>query len=395
MDLGFPYQRVDRRLLVGTYFLSMLPFLAICCVWLFGMHQRHISNFWDARTYQIALERVHAGLDPYDPTHKVPPFVYPPIFLKCAIPLSRMFPGNLGFYFYLLFPSLGVLAIPWMLATTYIRSSWLTPAVAMILFTFQPRFIGEIALLTGNFGVLLHFLVLAAGIRGIRQNRWALFYLIVVLAGLVKPPFLAFLLLPVLTASGQIAPSLISIGTVIAGYGAQRLFLPELYHGFQNAVANQVIVREDAGLGIYSYLQKLGHVVTLLHGTVAAALHVLIICAFIAAFFLLRRVKSHPDVANLWIPAILVLAILANPRLEAYEATMAVVPAIYICVDSILAYRQRRSRTVVIAASIAVFAALLSRNGFAAICVLLLAAMLISLFRFRTALHSGQQSVTV
>lgn len=394
MVSGRPNQRADRRLLVGTYFLSMLPFLAICCIWLFTMHQRHISDFWDARTYQIALERVHSGMDPYDPTHRIPPFVYPPIFLKCAILLSHIFRGNLGWYFYLLCTSFGVLAIPWMLATTYIRSSWLTPSVAMILFTFQPRFIGEIAQLTGNFGVLLHFLVLAAGVPGIRRNRWTLFYPVVVLAALVKPPFLAFLLLPVMTASGQIGPALISSGAVIAGYGVQRVFLPEMYRGFQNAVANQVIVREDAGLGIYSYLQKLSHAVTPLHGPVAAALHVLIICTFIAAFFALRGVTYRPAVASLWVPTVLVLAILANPRLEAYEATMAVIPAIYICVESIRAYPERRSRTVVIAASLAAFAALLSRNGFAATLVLLLAAILISLFRFRAAMYSDLESAT-
>lgn len=83
-----------------------IPVSAICCIWLFAMRRRHIIDLWDPRTYRIALEREHAGRNPYDPIHKkVPPFVYPPIFLKCAIPLSHIFPGSVEWYFYLLLSS--------------------------------------------------------------------------------------------------------------------------------------------------------------------------------------------------------------------------------------------------------------------------------------------------
>jgi hypothetical protein len=364
----------------------MLPFLAICGAWFHGLY-RGQHDFWDARTYDIALARVHAGQNPYDLT--TPTFVYPPIFLKCAVPLSYVFPGRLGWYLYVLLVCAAVCALPWVLATTYIRSTWLTPAVAMLLFTFQPRLFGEIALLTGNFGVLLHVLILACGIPGIRRNEWLPFYVTVILAGLVKPPFLGLLLLPLLVGRKQVWQSAFSLAVVFVGYGLQKLLLPASYRDFEASVRTKIVMQQDAGLGIYGYLMKLGNRISLLRGSGSALAHACIIGAMIVALFLQRRVTRLPGLAHLWVPVVLILAVLANPRLEAYEITIGVVPAIYVCADSILAYPPHRFRTAVIAGSLAAFAALLSEDGKAAPCLLLLSAVLICLYRFGAALRQN------
>jgi hypothetical protein len=367
----------------------MLPFLAICGTWFHGLY-RGQHDFWDARTYDVALARVHAGENPYDLT--APTFVYPPIFLKCATPLSHVFPGRPGWYLYVLLACAAVCALPWILATTYIRSRWLTPAVAMLLFTFQPRLFGEIALLTGNFGVLLHVLVLASGIPGIRRNEWLPFYVTVILAGLIKPPFLGLLLLPLLAGRRQAWQSALSAVVVFVGYALQKLLLPASYRDFEASVRTKIVTQQDAGLGIYGYLMKLGHRISFLSGSGSVIAHTCIIGAMVVVLFLQRRVTRLPGVANLWVPVVLVLAVLANPRLEAYEITIGVVPAIYICTDSILAYPPHRSRAAVIAASLSAFAALLSEDGTAAPCLLLLSAVLICLYRFGAALRQNQPS---
>jgi hypothetical protein len=155
--------------------------------------------------------------------------------------------------------------LPFILTTFYIRSRWLSPFLAMVLFTFQPMFTEEHVFLTGNITNLFYPLALAAGIPGIRRNKWLWFYLVVAIASLAKPTFLDLLVLPLLAGERQLGRIAVCVGTVLSA----------------------------------------------------------------------RKRKDGPAVVGLWVPALLVVAILANPRMQPIDAAIAILPALYLCIECV------------------------------------------------------------
>jgi hypothetical protein len=176
------------------------------------------KDLWDARVYARALATWKAGGDPYTFKGVGLPFVYPPAFLYGERGLGVLLHGHAAWLVYLALLVAATLAIPWLLARVYLRSAWLTPIVALIVFIFQPRLIGEIVLLSGNLGTLLYALALAAGAVGLRRDRWLPFYVAVVLAGMIKPPFLTLMFLPLLAARRQYWQSAVAAAVAGASY---------------------------------------------------------------------------------------------------------------------------------------------------------------------------------
>ena len=354
-------------------------FLLFCVAW-----DRFLlpgtRDLWDARVYARAFASWQAGGDPYSLSFGLP-FVYPPVFLYAQRALAYLAHGNFAWFLYLALLVVATLSIPWLLAKAYLRSAWFTPLIAFVLFVFQPKLIGEIVLLSGNIGTLLYSAALAAGALGLRRQRWLPFYAVVVIASWIKPPFLDLLLIPLLCARRQYLRSLCAILVSAAGYLLQVRLAASLFARFRAAVVNQVVVREDAGFGIYAWLLKLSHRLPMLRGAGASLGYVVILAIPLVALFLLRRRRFEPQDAALWTPAVLVLAILTNPRLQDYDADVAILPAIFLCVECFRTSQPSAARNLVVALCASVFLVLLSREPYPAIYVFLLGSLAIAIFR--------------
>jgi hypothetical protein len=326
--------RTDIRSVL-LYLGGVLLFLLFVAQWRSSLKHQGGITFVDAKVYARAIATWEAGGDPYATPDSLP-FVYPPIFLKASALLGRMFPRHIGWNLYLALDGIGVVAIPWLLTMAYVRSRWMTSFLAMMLFTFQPGFIEEYVLLTGNIANVFYPLALAVGIFGIRRNKWLLFYLVVAAAAVLKPPFLALLILPLLAGERQLIRSVLCIGSVCLGFLLQRFFLPQSYAAFQQNVFSEIVVRGDAGFNIFNYLAKQGRTLLLLRNPfVLSTIHLAIIGTMVAGFFLMRRHRKRVAVADLWVPALLVLAILANPRMQHIDSEVAVIPALYLCIECV------------------------------------------------------------
>lgn len=380
-----------------SYFLVACIFGAICCVWvvLIKAHGEWGGQrlFWDARVYTTAIDTFRRGGDVYTESNALP-FIYAPVFLPGASLLRTVFPGAVGTLMYLVTLFAATLAIPWLLARNYIQSQWLTPAIALLLFTFEPKFFGETMMLSGNISHLLYAAILIAGIPGLRRNRWLPFYLVLGLAALVKPALLALLLLPFLAGEGQLFWSAICAGVVALGSELQRFLMPKQYLAFQEAIYRQLVVRHDVGLGIFSYLLKIGNRIRALHGAGGWAMHLLVMGTLIFALWMLRRRRYDPVVAHLWVPCLLVTAILANPRMLGYDADLAIIPAIFICAECIRSAPAGRYRTAAVAGPLAIFGVVLGNAAGAAICLLLLASIVLVILRLQQARTIGSTEYT-
>jgi hypothetical protein len=366
------------------YCAVALFFLFICFTW--GRYRLLGDGFfWDARVYARAIVDSRSGGDSYffDPAKL--PFANPPLFLRSAVWLSYLFSAHLGWYLYLALLVAATFTIPWVLSSCYIRSEWMTPVVALAIFAIQPRFFVERMMISGNVATLLYALVLLAGVPGIRRNRWTLFYLAVILAALVKPVFLALLILPILAGSRQFVRSALTAAAVFAAYAFERLSMSSLYLAFQNTLYLQLVVKHDAGTGLYSYFLNAGNRVALFRGSIRALIaHFSVVAILLAALFLLRKRKHLPNVERLWVPALVVMAVLANPRLQYYDLDIAILPAIYICVDCARNPSRSRRDIGALALSLTALMAVFASDASLGMCLLLLAAIVLPLVRMAT-----------
>ncbi len=353
---------------------------------LYFLHRFHadfggLQPFWDARVYARALQRWRVGLNPYASaalprSTAVLPFVSPPAFLYLMGLLRHVFPGRLGFGVYCAVASLCTLAVPTLLAMFYVRSRWMSPALAVFITWFQPGKHGSQALLTGNVSNVLYAALLAAGVPGLRRQRWLPFYVVMVVAGLLKPPFLAFLLLPLLAGERQWRGSAGAVLAVLAGDLAQKLTSPGLWSAFQHGVFLRVFVRGDAGFGLLGQLTAWGQHVHVPPGFSPSLMYLMVIAPLLLLMFLFRERRFGRAAERLWVPGLVLLAVLSNPRILDYDANVATVPAVFSAVEFLLSLPPGQFRGLGIGVSLLLWLGLEVSHAETALCVLFVAAVL-------------------
>lgn len=286
----------------------------------------------DAHVYSRALSRFNRGLDPYAKDKLY--FVYAPIFLKAQNMLSHLLSHRGAWGVYLLLLTVATLSVP-LLLSYWLKVEWLSPAVCLVLFALQPYLLAQEILLTGNLSPILYAAGFATGLLGLKRNRWLPFYAVVVVASLIKLPFLAMLLVPLFCSKRQLLAVCISVALTDAAYFAQQIWEPALYTGFRHALSAQIFERADVGFGVLRPLLYLGHHVPILTPTVATCIHLLLFVALFASLWSSRGLRHSPEFGKIWLATLIVLVIAANPRMKEYDACMAFLPELYLAIEAI------------------------------------------------------------
>jgi hypothetical protein len=367
-----PPQRPSTHRLLLTFVFGL--FVAIPTALIANMY-RGAAVFWDAHIYAGAIRTFLSGGDPYALTNYLN-FVYPPIFLRTAVLLSHLFPFHSGWYLYLALNCAAVLLLPIILSKFYLRSTWLTPPLAVGIFLFHPLLTAEIALLSGNISSLCYAIILAAGVPGLRRNRWFLFYVAVACASLIKLPFLALLLLPLFLGHRQNTFSLITAAAVLLEMFFEALLLPAQYKAFLQSVVSQVVIRHDAGFGLLPHLMHIAQHLPVPTAKFALLVHIALMLTLILFLWASKKKRGSTLPESVWVAAVLIVAVLANPRILTYDADIAILPATLIAVESIRALLHRKVSPLVIALPIMTFVVLLSRKPQAAVLFFILCAVL-------------------
>ena len=147
--------------------------------------------------------------------------------------------------------------------------------------------------LSGNLSTIAYASILGAAVPGLRRNRWTLFYATVLLAAILKPTFLALLLLPTLAGSHQWLKSLSVILATIAIYAAQWHWLPTMFRAFNQAILTQVIQRQDAGFGLFFDFLHFSRILPFFRHLTPVTSFTLVIGTLTGAIFLLRRTRPR------------------------------------------------------------------------------------------------------
>lgn len=188
---------------------------------------------------------------------------------------------------------------------------------------------GVTTLVSGNFGASLHFAIIAALAHGLRSGRWGWFHVVIAAACLVKPPYAIFWIVPVMyngwnwRAAGHAALAAVGVGLMFL---ISYLANPALFADWLASLDQQVAGTGDYGHSVYGLMAwrmffiDHGYSFTpvLAHATVMGAL---------LLFLLFDNTRGLRKVA-----ALVVLAVLANPRMKEYDAAFAAIPvaALYI-----------------------------------------------------------------
>ncbi len=362
---------------------------AVSLALLYSWHRAHVyvaglPPFWDARVYGRAFASWTNGFDPYKPNPSTSsvsplPFVSPPLFLYLMLALSHVLPVRAGVVCYLVLVSAASLISPALLARHYLRSRWMPAPLCLLISWFQPGHYGSQALLSGNLSNLLYALLLATGVAGLKRGQWLPFYAAVLFAASMKPPFLAFLLFPLCAGESQELASCATAMTVLAVALAQRLLVPRYWKEFQAGVVTRVVDQDDAGFGLLGQLRHYRGHLGVLGRCDPNVVVVLLLSGLVLPFLLLRKRPRTKAVDRLWVPGLLLLSILCNPRTLAYDAALATIPALYIVVQFCRSLTPSGWKPVCMGIAAVLAVALLATLGEPAVCLLLSCAVLLVL----------------
>ncbi len=362
---------------------SVVLCAALLCV--SGLRLRHILPlFWDARVYLHAIRTDLAGGNPYQRAGELN-FVSPPVFLHAARLLAKVIPLRLLGVVYLALHCAAFVFIPWVLRRWYLPSSCLTLPLALAVFFCHPYLTTEVAFISANMSTLLYAAILAAGIPGLGRNRWGWFCVAVAGASLIKAQFLAFLLLPVLAGETQFLACVLTGVAVLLGTALEKYLWPAAYRDYLDAVWYQLMVRGDMGVGLTQYLHHvhLRIVPPLLRDQAGLIVHCAVMVPVCLALIWWRFRRGVRPPRRLFVPAALVMAVLLNPRLQDYDADLAILPAVFLLVEEFGAPAWRSANPFSVALWTSALALFFAKSANLALIAVLLGSVALFLWQTR------------
>jgi hypothetical protein len=360
----------------------VLLYAAVMMLFLGVVGQRIVTKsrmqFVDAQVYSHAAGAWRMHKDPYATapgmqTH----FIYSPLVLRVVTVVSSLASRAVWAVYLSVFFG-AMLITPWLLSRLA-DSRWFAPPLAAVIFVFEPMMLSRQVAAGGNISPILYSLLLWCAVAGGCSGAWTAFYVAVFIAAVVKPMFLAFLVLPVLGAQRQEWKAAVTIAAAAACYGLQMLFAPGLYRRFLQAAYAAVVGDPDYGRGISLTLYQHLHARFAFmqwRGCIAASGAIVAVLTLI--LWLGRRFRERPKLKTIWMPMLLIVAILANPRSMAYDTYIGWVAAVFVVVEFLRTMENGRQRAILMGLLLVCFAALAAEDwvGFPA-AVMLISVLLV------------------
>ncbi len=333
-DASPAVSRPPATWIVGLFLALTAAYWTWDHVWLYHIWRE------DLIVYMRAMQAFQAGTSPYGDALAPLYFLYPPFFLYLGGLVSSPLPAGLGDEAYTALHVGATLALPLVLARYYFRQPWLSPLFALLLFLSSPLFMGILALCGLNIASTLYCMMIVAGVPGLRRDRWIWFYCAVFVAAMVKIPFLALLLLPILVGRRQLRQwvncALCGVAVVGANLLEARL-LPDLYAGYKWSLLQGIVHQGYYGFGVFGVVAAYGYKLHLPVPSSAYAVAMTLAVAMVGGMLLLRlRLEkagrgSGPTSGlggnGIWLALVVVLIIQVNPRQLQYDADISLLAA--------------------------------------------------------------------
>ncbi|HZC16722.1 MAG TPA: hypothetical protein VE309_08170 [Caulobacteraceae bacterium] len=297
---------------------------------LVGVHLFLTPHDWaslfprDLKVYQAAIDAFAAGEDPYQQARHAhgliftaPPFVWELYRLAAHSGLA----ADLGSVL-LAANAISVLALPVILSRLLLGPGLARIALGAGFFFIAFDGSGFFTALVINNGTPLYALIAAGLIPAAARGRWLGFHAAVALATAFKPFYAAFWIVPLLADGpwgGQLAASIAGLGVAAMTYLAPALLAPKLMSAWLHALTRQTLSEGLLGdnlLGAVSHQPGA-------HQQPGAAYEAQLAfsAVLLAAAFGLGRFDRARRIA-----ALVLIAVLLNPRAMRYDLSMAAIP---------------------------------------------------------------------
>lgn len=348
---------------------------------------------WDLAIYQRAIKDLQGGLDPY-----VAGLLYPPSFVR-LLRIASVVPAVPRQIFYWLFYAAGFGAQLWAGFKLAMPSERRVLQWALPLIVFFPGFMPNEVILCGNIAIPIYGIVLAAAVRGWERDQWGWFYLAVVAASLVKPPYLGLLSIPLFGGRKQIFKSASAAGLGVALFAAQKLIWSYEFGEYLGTVQTASVFRNGAG-----HFESFGFSAA---GVLASALRAMdkpfvfssalfylgygsVLFALFVYFrwqYRLGRVRSHT-----WLTVLLLGTFLLSPRILQYDALPATVPMFLLVIRG---WKDTVGRWIVIAGFVGAAAAFAANRDDLEVALAMWALLVSGLLGLYREVHLSKRSVGV
>jgi len=182
---------------------------------------------------------------------------------------------------------------------------------------------GLLALKTGNITIFLHFLLLAAFFYSYREKFGEIpftYTFLIIVASVIKPYFLAYvLLMPYLMHQISVL-YIISLTCFVSFlvWLSATIIMPYLYVSFMGALHYQTIAKGDLGYSIFGLIQNKTGI------AYGIFFHSVIMLSYLSLLHLYARKSGLDWRSNHFIPLIIIFIIFINPRMMVYDFPVAI-----------------------------------------------------------------------
>ena len=308
---------------------SLCKFIILCIgtfVFYTSVESFNFKEFlWDLKVYDRAVnDYVHDGFAyRTDVDYQ---FVYHPYVLIMFDLLNEIF--NLKVFFLFIYSSItiffGIQLIQYIILHSQkdkfskrLSILWLLgPAIGF-------GSAGIVALESGNLTLFLHFLVLGAFFKAKKNSKYLfifIFQLCILFTSIIKPYFLAYLILLIYLTDYKrfVLLTLITVSLVALIWLSASIFIPNLFEQFVTSLTHQTLVKGDLGYTVFGIVQRYT-------GTsIGILVHLLVM--FLALIGLLFFIKLKGYDLRSWqvIPLVIVFITFLNPRMKVYDFPIAI-----------------------------------------------------------------------
>ncbi len=346
--------------------LTALWFAALASV--AGMFIFLPENCWDLRVSSEAMHYLRMGLDPYAASiahqkaeaalgHRVFLYWYPPVSIE-FLKLLNLLPALLRAAIFWMIYAMGFGLQLWAGSRFALPAERHMLRFVFPLVMFFPAFVPSDTLLSGNLAIPMYGAMLAAAVRGWHEERWGVFYAVVVAASLLKPPMLVWLAVPLLLGSAQLAPAIAAALCGVGLFALQKFLWPQRFADFMACVhyALPLEINYSPVAMFGKFLEFIGHP----SDRAAAAFYIAVCLAMFGILMYFAREFRRKNVAGQNFAAVVLLSTaLFALRLKEYDLLPLTIPMALILLRGV---RNPGARIMLILGAVAVGVALVTNH---------------------------------
>jgi len=279
---------------------------------------------WDLDVYLRAVVDYFEGGDPYRENVGLL-FIYHPYVLITLAGINKILPLKAILIFFFISSTLffGAQLFSYISKEIGPKKSLWRSALWLLLPAVGFGGAGIVSFKTGNITLFLHFFVLGVFLYRVKNENkkmHLMFSFIILLAAIVKPYYLTYLiLLPyILDLRKAVVVAILVIVSFSTIWLSASLVTPVLYEQFSTALTHQTLGKGDLGYAVFGLVRPYTG------GSIGIIFHIFVMLAALTLLLIVLKRKGYSPQSKQVIPLAIIFLIFLNPRMKEYDFCIAI-----------------------------------------------------------------------